>query len=578
MKPAGGRWTRLVAIALLVVSLAGCQPRLSGTEFKALFDRYEPLPGSVRLTQPPPITGNADADARIRSIAVGRGYRLRSQHTGNLVTVAGVPIDERVAGPFHSLIAEANRNGFHLGAKSGYRSADLQRTLFRRRIAGYSISDIIAGRADGAINAALMWVAAPGYSKHQSGFTLDLEAAGGAAFGTSAVGRWLAADNYAVPKRFGFIPSYPPGAGAQGPEPEPWEYNYVGVKAVGCALYLARQANREAFDECLVGTPISLKYASLGASSGALGPRTKGEHGLPDGRGRRAGYANGDILWSASTGAHEVRGSLLRAHDAAGGVGGPLGYPTTDTLVDGRGEARYVSFEGGRIYSSIADASTVVVRRPFLAKYDSLRGSSGVLDYPSHDQRASLDGRSTYQDFRNGRIYQLGTRLLELHGSVFRLHQAQGGPSGAYGYPVNELHPVGDGRGTTQVFDRARVWNTATTGTVGLHGRTLDRYLGNGGPAGQIGYPRTSTAPVSDGRGMVATFERGNIYALTGPGGAGHEVRSGMLTAYLAAGGPTGELGYPTTELDPPGTAGGRFQSFEHGRLQYFPDGSAEPA
>jgi len=29
-------------------------------------------------------------------------------------------------------------------------------------------------------------------------------------------------------KRFGFIPSYPENSGKQGPEPEPWEYVWVG--------------------------------------------------------------------------------------------------------------------------------------------------------------------------------------------------------------------------------------------------------------------------------------------------------------------------------------------------------------
>lgn len=247
----GVRGRRLAAVVIVAVALAGCQPSLSGGELKALYDQYEPQPGSVMLTTPPAITGNVDADARIRWIAVGRGYRLRSQHTGRLVTVSGVPIDERVAAPFSSLIAEASRKGLYLGAGYGYRSVDHQRTLFLNRISAYSNADIIAGRADGAINAALMWVAAPGYSKHHSGFTLDLRASGGAEFGTSAVGRWLAADNYAVAKRYGFIPSYPPDAGAQGPEPEPWEYNYVGTAAINCSPHLVRQNDREAFDECV---------------------------------------------------------------------------------------------------------------------------------------------------------------------------------------------------------------------------------------------------------------------------------------------------------------------------------------
>ncbi|HEX2574974.1 MAG TPA: D-alanyl-D-alanine carboxypeptidase family protein, partial [Aquihabitans sp.] len=157
----------------------------------------------------------------------------------------------RVAGPLEWLVAEARRNGHELGLRYGYRSADLQRTYFLQRIEGWSTDDIVAGRADDAIDAALRWVAAPGFSKHQSGFTVDFHAAGGVAFGTSDVGRWLAADNHAVAKRFGFIPSYPAGAGAQGPEPEPWEYVYVGVAAIECAGPLVRDGDRPAFDACV---------------------------------------------------------------------------------------------------------------------------------------------------------------------------------------------------------------------------------------------------------------------------------------------------------------------------------------
>ena len=39
----------------------------------------------------------------------------------------------------------------------------------------------------------------------------------------------MAANNFAEAKRHGFVPSYPAGAGPQGPRPEPWEFVYVGV-------------------------------------------------------------------------------------------------------------------------------------------------------------------------------------------------------------------------------------------------------------------------------------------------------------------------------------------------------------
>ena len=72
---------------------------------------------------------------------------------------------------------------------------------------------------------------------------------------------------------------------------------------------------------------------------------------------------------------------------------------------------------------------------------------------------------------------------------------------------------------------------------------------------------------VGDGRGEYARFEGGNLYDSTTTDA--HEVRGGVLTDYLAAGGPTGPLGYPTGELDPPGTPGGRVQEFEGGSIAY---------
>ncbi len=252
-RPRVFRGGRVLALAMVTVALLGCQPTFTGAEFKVFYDRYEPMPGTVARTVAPAIRGHAGADARIRSLAVGRGYRLRSEHAGRLVNVAGVPIDERVATPLLSLIREANRNSHVLTVTFGYRSVDHQRNLFLQRISGYSNASIAEGKADSEINAALMWVAPPGYSKHHSGFTVDFRADGGAAFGTSAVGRWLAADNHTLARKHGFIPSYPAGAGPQGPEPEPWEYVFVGGKAIVCSPALVRENNRGAFDDCMRG-------------------------------------------------------------------------------------------------------------------------------------------------------------------------------------------------------------------------------------------------------------------------------------------------------------------------------------
>lgn len=47
-------------------------------------------------------------------------------------------------------------------------------------------------------------------------------------FKTTSCFTWISKNNYENAKRFGIIPSYPSGASNQGPNPEEWEYVWVG--------------------------------------------------------------------------------------------------------------------------------------------------------------------------------------------------------------------------------------------------------------------------------------------------------------------------------------------------------------
>ena len=558
------RRVRAVAAMSAVGWLAACQPVLTGQEFKDFYDRYEPPPATTKITSPPAITGDPGADQRIWSIALRRGYRLRSDHVGRLVTVAGVPVDERVAGPFRALIDEAARNGFQLGAGYGYRPVTQQRSIFVSRLP--SVGAIRSGGADGAIDAALMWVAPPGFSKHQSGYTIDFRASGvgGGAFGSSRLGQWLAADNYAAAKRHGFIPSYPSGAGAQGPEPEPWEYVWVGVPAIECSLLLARAGDRSGFDGC---HGIRFLYSALGGAFGPLGAVVGPEAPMGDGRGRRETYSQGAILWTPTTGVHEVRGAILDEYRRRGGVTGGLGYPTSDTLTDVLGASRYSNFEGGRIYLVRRYGRTQTMTNPFVFTHELFGGVRGVLGYPVENERWNSGHRGTSVRFEHGWIHQLGGRYFEVHGAVARHHQALGGLGGTLGEPTGNLVDLAYRGGKRQTFTGGTVWYSAGTGARSLTGGIRDLYVDHGGPRGQVGFPLSSMTEVGDGRGEYARFEGGNLYDSTTTDA--HEVRGGVLTDYLAAGGPTGPLGYPTGELDPPGTPGGRVQEFEGGSIAY---------
>lgn len=213
----------------------------SGVQFRDLY-RATSYPNTEPFTTPPEITGNAVADARIRSLAEKRGFALTS------IPVA--PIEksgEQLAGEYQDdllqplaakswqqLKAAAKAERVSISLISAYRSPKSQRDLFTERLysTGIKVSQIASGTGDNAVNLTLSMTAVPGYSRHHTGYTIDLQCDDGMEFGASSCGKWMIKDNYANAKKHGWIPSYPPGAGEQGPEPEAWEFVWVGTDAL----------------------------------------------------------------------------------------------------------------------------------------------------------------------------------------------------------------------------------------------------------------------------------------------------------------------------------------------------------
>ena len=66
---------------------------------------------------------------------------------------------------------------------------------------------------------------------YQTGYAIDVTAEGYGIneFKHSEAYAWLAADDFLQARKHGFIPSYPAGIENQGPDPEPWEYVYIGT-------------------------------------------------------------------------------------------------------------------------------------------------------------------------------------------------------------------------------------------------------------------------------------------------------------------------------------------------------------
>ena len=215
--------------------------QFSPEEFKEFYDSYR-YPDVTAFPESPPITGDREADRRIVGIAESRGYRLRSEGDSQALTIVeGKPLHPDAAVAWQELKAEAEKDGIELGLISGYRSIERQREIFLNQLGQasekamgrkYTVEEIAEGQADGIVNEILSSYSIPGYSKHHTGYTVDItDVTSGryfTDFGETPGFDWISRDNYRNAKRFGFLPSYPEGASGQGPVPEPWEYVWVG--------------------------------------------------------------------------------------------------------------------------------------------------------------------------------------------------------------------------------------------------------------------------------------------------------------------------------------------------------------
>jgi D-alanyl-D-alanine carboxypeptidase len=230
IKPGDGRWNEAVRYKTF-----------SPNGFKNLYERVD-YARAEPIAEAPWITGDPAADRRIVDLAVRRGYRLREQADENaLVTEGRHALQKPAMDAWRELQAAAREERVELELVSAYRSVDRQRRIFLRELnlairqstgREYDTGEISAGEADRWIEEVLRFSSIPGFSRHHSGYTVDIsDPSGGYAFTDFRQTEgftWISANNYLNAKRFGFIPSYPDGADGQGPDPEPWEYVWVG--------------------------------------------------------------------------------------------------------------------------------------------------------------------------------------------------------------------------------------------------------------------------------------------------------------------------------------------------------------
>jgi LAS superfamily LD-carboxypeptidase LdcB len=218
---------------------------LTGDDIKTILETavYKNTTSSQQAYQ---ITGDAGADKKIIDIAEKRGYKKRPVADEKALVQNGnesQQVDAKAG--YDALVDAAKADGIRIGLVSAYRSPEDQKGIFLSRLRSESLSskgvvftnaDIAAGKADDVINTVLESSSISGYSRHHTGYAVDLSDLSSrkdfTQFADTEAFQWISSNNYFNAKRFGFLPSYPDGAKNQGPEPEAWEYTFVGVQVL----------------------------------------------------------------------------------------------------------------------------------------------------------------------------------------------------------------------------------------------------------------------------------------------------------------------------------------------------------
>lgn len=158
-------------------------------------------------------------------ILVNQTHSIPENWEQELTTLSnGTQVDSRIYPELQQMFDDMRAQGVYPVVASGYRTAEKQQSLMDEKIQefeaqGYSAQD--------AATEARLWVNPVGYSEHQTGLAVDINADGVNSSGQE-VYDWLADHAW----EYGFILRYPEGkTDITSTDYEPWHYRYVGKEA-----------------------------------------------------------------------------------------------------------------------------------------------------------------------------------------------------------------------------------------------------------------------------------------------------------------------------------------------------------
>lgn len=318
---------------------------------------------------------------------------------------------------------------------------------------------------------------------------------------------------------------------------------------------------------------ITTAWQTGGGDGGPLGPKDGGVY--PAGEGFGQNFAGGKIFFTPDTGAHIVSGAILEKYESLGGpADSDLGFPTIDEGAGRAANSRNSTFSAPDkpVIFWTPDTGARVVRGAINQAWDALGGSAGVLGVPSEDE--ITDGDRVTQKFTGGEISwdrktkafttvppelagQLGAIEVpsDATSAIAAARRAAGGALGPLGAEEGAQYAIGaDGVG--QNYAGGKIFYSPDTGANVVTGQVLAKYESVGGPTGDLGFPTSSAtdgglAPESRVAGFAAADKPVIFWT---PDFGAVIVRGAMNAAWEKLGGATGELGAPKGDQTENGT------------------------
>jgi len=353
--------------------------------------------------------------------------------------------------------------------------------------------------------------------------------------------------------------------------------------------------------------PIQAKYQSLARAGTFLGNATSAEMPTKYGGGIMQSFQNGDIYYSAQTGAHDIYGAIRSEfnqtdaeRDAYGAdVQQILGLPVADeTQAPGvAGYARETQFQGGALYYSAATGAHAVYGA-IGAKYNAMGGPTQFgLPISGEAHAFGLLGNVRVTRFQNGGdiYWSQATGAHFVHGAIGAEYDHTGYRHDAFGNVVrtvlgaptsDEMDVSGVPGARMNTFQGGAIYYSATAGAHVVYGAIGAKYNAMGGPT-QFGLPLSDEVPAFglQGNVRVQQFQNGIGGAIYWSQATGAHFVHGLIGVEYAATANERDffgrnvqtlLGAPTSdEMDVPGVPGARMNTFQGGAIYWSPSTGA---